>query len=611
MRHAASLLAAMEGISRPAFRIARELANNSRAGLTTRFLSKKLDIPEEEVEYLVDVNHRFLYTDLTKIKIPPEGVNVVRRIIRGLENHGDIPSLLRAVKALGPHEFRNLEELAGIDGPCAKKALGEEVAHRCYHHPDSVVTYVATRNFSAKAREVFDLIWQSPEGIMPVSKIRALAKASEYEVEQALSELFDGLALFEMFRFDAEDRLVRVAALLSEIRQFREETEKQRGQKARLKPFRGTPSGIVSYGLDFSDMVCRLVAAIAAKPVRLRGDGDLFREDRRRLEEICPEDSEPALNACLWVSQGIGWLARVDNELRAGDLEPLLKLSRLERHRLLCDWLLSTEHETFPRRLLSTLVEEMKPGAWYPTLEVVRHATTLQAEDEQPVLKCSGNHWQYVGASALQHSERALVRAFEETLPWLGLVNRAEEDGDSLVAVTEFGERYLNGKPFDDLAPKFPQRKADIIVQPNFDIVVPTQDTDPLVTVPLDQFGERASTGKATVYHLTKESFTKSVQDGHDGEAFIAFLLEHNRGGALPANVLTTLRDWRGGMKRVRLRTLQVIESEDPLVMADLLHRRRFKKHLTTVDPQRQAVYGGINRTDLAKELEKDGFIVD
>ncbi|NIA15596.1 MAG: hypothetical protein GWP08_16155, partial [Nitrospiraceae bacterium] len=58
MRHAASLLAAMEGISRPAFRIARELANNSRSGLTVRFLSKKLEIPEEEVEYLVDVNHR-------------------------------------------------------------------------------------------------------------------------------------------------------------------------------------------------------------------------------------------------------------------------------------------------------------------------------------------------------------------------------------------------------------------------------------------------------------------------------------------------------------------------------------------------------------------------
>ena len=103
MRHAASLLAAMEGISRPAFRIARELANNSRSGLTVRFLCKKLDLPEEEVEYLVDVNHRFLFTDLTKVKIAAEGASAVKRISRGLENHGDIPSLFRAVKSLSTH----------------------------------------------------------------------------------------------------------------------------------------------------------------------------------------------------------------------------------------------------------------------------------------------------------------------------------------------------------------------------------------------------------------------------------------------------------------------------------------------------------------------------
>ena len=74
MRHAASLLAAMEGMSRPAFRIARELANNSRSGLTVRFLSKKLDLPDEEVEYLVDINHKLLFADLTRIKIVNEGI---------------------------------------------------------------------------------------------------------------------------------------------------------------------------------------------------------------------------------------------------------------------------------------------------------------------------------------------------------------------------------------------------------------------------------------------------------------------------------------------------------------------------------------------------------
>jgi hypothetical protein len=616
MRHAASVVAAMEGISRPAFRIARELANNSRSGLTVRFLSKKLDIPEEEVEYLVDVNHRFLFTDLTKIKIVAEGINAVTRITNGLENRGDVPSLFRHVKSLSPHEFRQLEEMVGLDGPSTKKSVVEELVSRWYIHPDSVVTYVATRGFSSTARELFDVVWQSKEGVMPISKIRVAHGGSEYEVEQGLWELFRGLALFEMFRFDAEDRLVRAAGLLSEIRQCREASATEAGRKAHLRPFRGTMLSIESHATGFSDQICRLVAAVAAKPVRLRGDGDLFREDRRRLSEICPEEVEPSLGTGLWAAQGVGWLARVDNGLRAGELEPLLKLDPISRHRILCDWLLSTEKESYSRNVLTRLLEDLKPGVWYSTVEAVRYAMALQSEDEQAVLRCSGGHWHYVSPSASAHSERALMRSIEEMLLWLGLVDRGEDEGESYFRVTELGQFLLTSTGTDKaipaaLAAKLPRRKAEIVVQPNFDIVVPTQDMDPLLTVPLDQFAERSSTGKATVYHLSKESFTRALQEGHSGNAFIEFLMAHNRGGGLPANVMTTLEDWRGGVKRIRLRTLQILETDDPLVLADLLHRRRFRKCLVPLDSQLTATYTKISRAELVKELEKDGFVVE
>ena len=140
---------------------------------------------------------------------------------------------------------------------------------------------------------------------------------------------------------------------------------------------------------------------------------------------------------------------------------------------------------------------------------------------------------------------------------------------------------------------------------------MPSQEVDPLLTVPLDQFAIRQSTGTATVYRLDKESFTRALQSGHDGDAFVAYLLTHNRGGSLPANVLTTLDDWRGGLKRVRLRTIHVLESDDTLVIADLMHRRRFNKHFETIDPQKTVVYVDIPRAELEKELEKEGFVVN
>ena len=118
---------------------------------------------------------------------------------------------------------------------------------------------------------------------------------------------------------------------------------------------------------------------------------------------------------------------------------------------------------------------------------------------------------------------------------------------------------------------------------------------DPLLTVPLDQFAVRQSTGQATVYHLSKDSFTGALQEGHDGDAFVDFLVTHNRGGILPSNVMTTLDDWRGGLRRVKLKTIHVLEVNDSLVLADLQHRRKYKKFLNAIDQHKIIGYSDIN----------------
>ena len=611
MRHGANMLAAMEGISRPVFRIAKELTQNSRSGLTVRFLSKKLELPEEEVEYLVELNHDFLYTDLTKIRLVPEGFSAVKRISDGLENLGDVPSLYRRIKSLTPHDFRRLEEQLDIDRPGAKKAVVEELILQVYRQPDSIVEHVAARGFSTKAREVFDTVWQLPSGLMPVAKIRAAWGGSAYDVEQALWELVRGLAVFEMFRFDAEDRLIRVAGLLSEIRQWREDFSKNQKKKRSLKTTRSAPADSESRKLDFSDAVCRLVAAVAAKPARLRGDGELFREDLRRLSDIVPEDAEPSLATCLWAAQGMGWMARVDNEMKAGPLADLLPVARYDRHRLLFNWLMTTGNEGDSRRILSSVLDELKGGAWCTVMECVKFASRVQEESAQFVLKAQGGHYRYVSPTAASGAEKTLARSIEETLAWLGVVEKSTDGLDTYFRVTNLGRSLLADMGHEAMRTEFAKRTGEIIVQPNFDIVVPTQDMDPLLTVPLDQFATRQSTGQATVYRLSKESFTQALQEGHDGDGFVSFLLSHNRGGTLPSNVMMTLDDWRGGLRRVRIKTVHVIEADDTLVMADLMHRRKFAKFFTPIDPQKTVVYGKITKDEIAKQLEKDGFIVE
>ncbi|MBX3180964.1 MAG: helicase-associated domain-containing protein [Candidatus Hydrogenedentes bacterium] len=611
MRRGASLMASLEGMSMQAYRIATELAGNTRSGLTVRFLAKKLEIPPEEVEYLLDVHDRLFFSDLTKVKVVAEGHGMVKRIAEGLECRGDIPSLVERVKSYSPNDFRRLEEQIGFDEPCTKRMAVDEIIQRYYGTPEALLTYVGAGDFSEVARELFDIVWQSKDGVLPVSQIQASHGGSEYEIEQGLTELFEGFALFEMFRFDTEDRLVRVAGLLKELRPFRTAAGSASPDRSRLKPLRGKPDSIESRELQFSDTICRLVAAVAARPVRLRSDGELFREDRRRLAAICPEDIEPSLNTCLWVAEGAGWLVRVDNTLRAGELESLIGLDRVRRHQRLCDWLLEKGDDVTARALLREFLDEVKPGAWYAMDDFVSTVMQWKEEEEQLVLRQLNGQWKYVNPNASEQARSRLARALEETFFWLGFVDRGTKDGERVFRLSDVGDALLRSAIPESLAARFPRRKGEFVVQPNFDIVVPAEDMDPLLTVPLDQFSERGSTGQATVYNVSRESFTQAVQEGHDAGAFVEFLLAHNRGGSLPANVMTTLEDWRGAMKQVRLKTIHVIESDDPLVMADLVHRRKFEKYLRHLDGRHTVSYGGIDRDELVRALEKEGFIVE
>jgi hypothetical protein len=301
----------------------------------------------------------------------------------------------------------------------------------------------------------------------------------------------------------------------------------------------------------------------------------------------------------------------VDNTLVAHDLEPVISMSRTQRHRVVFDWMMKRPEEIPARQALESILEEIKPDAWYKTLDAVSFAMSHSEDQARPVLRASGAHYEYVNPAAALRNENKLARALEESLFWLGVVERGICDGESCFRISPLGEVLLRGKPESTVAQRYQEFNAELVVQPNFDIVVPIQDMDPLLTVPLDQFGVRISVGQVAVYSLTKESFVQAVQNGHNASAFIDFLMRHNRGHSLPSNVMATLEDWGGAIKRVRIKTYHVIESDDPLVMADLVHRRKFAKFFETIDAHKTVRYDGIVRTDLEKALEKEGFIVE
>lgn len=610
MRHRASLLASMEGISRATFLIARELSQNSRSGLTARFLSKKLELSLEEVEYLVDINPKLLYTDLTKVRLAPEGFHAVKRILEGLESHGDVAALQQRIRNLPDQDLQRLEERLGLNEGLSKKELFDQTLAHVYKHPDAVLNYVASRDFSNRAREVFDLLWQSKDGVLTISQLYASHGGGEYEIEQALWELFQGCACFELFRFDAENRLMRVAALMKEVRDFKKACYTSADDtNGKLKPVKGDVEEVCSRGLTLSEDICRLTAAVAARPARLRNDGELFLEDKRRLYKTCGEDEDVLLNTYLWIAEGLGWIARVDNTLRVGALEEIAEMGRLRRHRIVCDWLMSQEGDTACIALLQRVFEEMKAGAWYRVMDFLNYAKTITDQSDAPELRHVSAHYEYVSPSVSGSIETRLARALEETLFWSGIIDRGYDNGEPCFRVSELGDAIFTGTDPPALAALYPERKGNFVVQPNYEVVATVTDMDPLMTVPLESFSERVSVSKVLVYRLTRQAFLRAMQEGRNPDVFIDFLLSNSR-DPLPENVLVTLKDWRGGAKQVRLRTWHVIESDDPLVIAELEHHRRWQEKLGGIDAHKAVRYRDMTRAELKRALEKDGYIV-
>ncbi|MFA7692787.1 MAG: hypothetical protein GX117_12740 [Candidatus Hydrogenedentes bacterium] len=611
MRHRASLLASLEGMSHAAFLISKELSQNSRGGLTPRFLSKKLELSIEEIEYLVDVNPKLLYTDLTRIRLVREGFDVVKRILKGLESHGDVSAFRRHVRSMPDLELQHLESRLDLDADLSKKDLVEEVLQRLYRHPDSVVHYMARADFSARARDIFDILWQSKDGILTISQLYTQSRYSEYETENALTELFDGCTCFELFRFDNEQRLVRAVALLKEIRDYyRQKKDQQAQESLTVLKARTAVDTISSQELSFSETICRLAAAIAFRPVRLRNDGELFREDRRRLESICTNDEEPSLNTCLWVAEGLQWIVRVDNELRVGDLDSVINASRPDRHKLVFDWLMSGKDTASAKTIVENMLDELPCGSWFSIREYIAYARKASGRSFLPSLKMAGTHYEYSFSSADNQFDIKLSRILEESFLWLGVINHGYDGGSSCFQITELGHALLTGGFTAELCARYPSWANDILVQPNFEIIADVQHIDPLLTTPLDAFALRVSDHPLLVYRLDRDSFLAAMQRGHSAEQFITFLMNHNR-GELPENVLITLRDWCGMAKQLRLRTYHVIESEDPLVIAEIEHHRQWREHVQPIDPHHVLRYQGLTRAEIKAALEKEGYIVD
>lgn len=614
MRYSYNLLSIFEGMDQTSFYMALELSSNSRGGLTSRYLSAKLETSEETINYIYNLYPKLFFFDLNRIKVVPEALPVIRRVQDNLNSLGDINSIYKSLQNYSNSERRELEQKLKINRVIGWMSLTNEIVENLYKTPESILEYVAGYPFSELAKQIFDFLWQSKTGIVPIQQIRQkFTNYNNIEIEEALEELLSQFILFELFRFNGQNRLNRFISILSEIRHYKEQKKEIKERlKQVITPANIKISRIESCDTLLAERISNLLAKVAISPLHINTSGQITRWDEQRITRDKTENAYPPIETLVELAEKAGLLARVDNTLRIVNLEELVNMSFPERLKIIYKAFIK-EEEKLPS-LSATLLElqTLKPYTWYSLNEFGKRVFARSCELSHYELKqTKDNFWKYL-ISGGYCEEKECIYFIEKTFFWFGIIELGSAKKEKFFRISEIGEYLLSSsEPTKKLKEKY-IKKHEWIVQPNFEIIVPTVKTDPLQLIWIELFAQKKSNGSpVSIYSITKESFLKGLQSGADPNQFIQYLIQNARKQQIPDIVISTIQDWIHTVKRVKVRPVILIEAQDSVLIADLLHRKKLSEILHPISPNQTVYARGMLLSEIKALLEKEGFVVE
>ena len=190
------------------------------------------------------------------------------------------------------------------------------------------------------------------------------------------------------------------------------------------------------------------------------------------------------------------------------------------------------------------------------------------------------------------------------TMRWLGITDLGMEGDEA----TSFRVNALGAALLHDLpAPPEPSA-APLVVQPNFELVVP-QHAALDVRFQVGRIAERVSepTESAQIYKLTKRHTQAALERDIALDDMLRFLQEASR-HALPQNVVATLREWAGQHGQVSLRSATVLEAREPALLEQIKRDKRVRLGVTEQLSETVWMVRAGDATELAERLRKAGY---
>ena len=200
-----------------------------------------------------------------------------------------------------------------------------------------------------------------------------------------------------------------------------------------------------------------------------------------------------------------------------------------------------------------------------------------------------------------------------EYLSVIGIVDlMAEEDCDDYGEKDFFSVCYLRLTPLGAYVlgvnnnyqePETEVEKSGIIVQPNYELVVASGGMQEIHALFLDKFAEKVSAGAVNVYKLSFKAVVSALNQDITVQELIDYLQEFSI-NSLPENVLLTLQEWERESKRVRIRTVTILETDDQYLLEELKSYKTIRHHIRGELPYVLEIEGK-SANKLKKEIEK------
>ncbi len=299
-----------------------------------------------------------------------------------------------------------------------------------------------------------------------------------------------------------------------------------------------------------------------------------------------------------WETERLGKKLRVlldfafDEPLRDGDL---FHASRL-REQLLA--LLGTQQ-----------VGKFHDGMALPFAARNAYVSRLEVDHVRDAFQ---NRYQYAPTAVMRDAAglaQSLFQWLRDRLYLLGLVDLGCH-GDTSIAVrlTPLGARALGRELPADLA----AAGRPLMVNPDFEVLLfPEEgDTYDLITR-LDRFAERQSSDSVYRYKVTAPSIEKAVAEGNDVAEILRVLSENAR-GAIPQNVVYSIKEWAGHVRFVSAKRMVVLRGRNREIMDRVLRTlSACGVGAERLSPTAIVVEDHADLTSVEKDLSADGVFIE